>query len=171
MLKGQGRKGYFTNPIARPSKPLPPEHHSWYWHPNRHGVRFAPDSFVEKLKEISDEVKITWHPLRERWCVFAKSPKISHPICSGWKLLFIWEDGGEYLPLDERILAAIYARSGKKWGNLYEYWLKVSQAIERDREKAEQSRTDDVKHSAGEYYDYTLIKNIGSGSKFVNNHA
>lgn len=171
MLKGRGRVGSFKQPIQTSHKPLPIETHSWYWNPNRIGVKQAPEWFQEKLGDFKDEVKICWHPLRERWCVFSRAPKINHPVCNGWKLLFIWEDSTGYLPLDERVLANIWDRSGRKWGNLHEYWLKVEQAIERDREKSERSRDDDVVHSAKEYYDYTLIKNIGSGSKFANNHA
>lgn len=167
MLKGVGKTNPFKQSINRGAK-LPPEWHSWYWHPNRIGVKEAPTSFSSKLKELGDDLKITWHPLRERWGVFVRDHKLSHPVCWGWKLLFIWEVDGEYAPLDERLLAKIWDRSGRKWGNLHEYWIKVEQAQTRDREKAERSREDDVRHSAGDYYSYTLIKNIGSGSKFVN---
>lgn len=170
MLQGRGRMGSFGQAISRP-KALPPEEHTWYWHPDRFGVKKADDAFSAKLDNLGHGLAVTWHPLKERWLVWVRDGKIQHPICHGWKLIFVWEIDGQYAPLDERLLAKIFDRSGRKWGNLYEYWLKVEQAIEHEREMKEKAREADVRHSAGEYYDYTLIKNIGSGSKFANHQA
>ncbi len=44
---------------------------------------------------------------------------------------------------------------------------------EWDREKAhaDKTRKDEVAAGAGDYYDYMKIKNIGTGSKFVNHFS
>lgn len=165
MLKG-GRKIPFRQAIAKPA-PLGPEHNPWYWNPNRAGVRLGPSDFRKKVKELDRRLEVTWNPLTERWVVWVEDHKIAHKVCNGWRLLFSTDPRG----LDERVIAELYARSGYKWGNLYEMWLRVEQEIERDRDRAERSRRDDTAHAAGEYFDYTQIKNIGSGSKFSNNHS
>ena len=163
----RSQKVPFKVPIAKP-KPLGPETHGWYFHPNRVGVRFAPRDFMKKVKEAmpDSDIEITWNPIRERWNVWLRAPRLQHPICWGWKLLFVVEYDGQYVPLDERTLAVMYERSGRKWGNLLNYWLAVEREQERDREKAQLSRNADIQHSAGEYYDYMKIKNYGKGSKF-----
>ena len=172
MIKGIKKSAPFKQTPVRP-KALPPEYNNWYWHPNRGSVRTAPDWFMAKLKDVDPDglVRITWNPIRERWQVFARDYKVQHPICWGWKLLFVVEQDGEYVPLDERTLAKIYERSGRKWGNLYEYWLKVEQVIERETARAEKNRHDAVGDTSGDYYDYMQIKNIGKGSKFTQFHA
>ena len=162
----------FRVPIAK-SQPLGPETHGWYFHPNRPGVRFASREFVNKLREAIPEadLEITWNPVRERWCVWQRAPRIQHPICQGWRLLFVVEYEGEYVPLDERVLAVLYERSGRKWGNLFYYWQAVEREMDRDREQSRASRYDDVGHAAGDYFDYMKIKNYGKGSKFVNHFS
>lgn len=170
--KRRYRERPFSVPVAK-NQPMGPETHGWYFHPNRPDIRLAPREYVKRLNEAipDSEIEITWNPIRERWVVWQRAPRIQHPICQGWKLLFIVEYEGEYVPLDERVLAVLYERSGKKWGNLLYYWDAIEREKERDREKSEKFRYDDVSHAAGEYYDYMKIKNIGTGSKFVNHFS
>jgi hypothetical protein len=169
---GTGRRVPVSHRIARPA-PLGPEHNPWFWNPFNVSAVECPEWFQRKLKEVDPDgiVKVIWNPVRHRWGVFAKAPKINHPVCRGWKLLFLVEENGEFIPLDERVLWKLFERSGRKWGNLLEYWLKVEQTIMRDREKADADHKDMVAYSAGEYYDYMKIKNIGKGSKFVASEA
>lgn len=75
------------------------------------------------------------------------------------------------MPLDERTLARVYTVSARRWDGAKRYFDAIEREWERDREQAKKSRNDDVKHSAGEYYDYMSIKNIGTGSKFANHFA
>lgn len=166
MVKGGRKIGSFKQQIAKPA-PLGPEYNPWYWNPNRPDIRLGPSDFRKKMKGMDERLDVTWNPITERWQIWVVDPKIQHKICQGWRFLFSTDPR----ELDERVMAELYARSGYKWGNLFEMWLRVEQEIERDREKAEQFRADEVKHTAGEYYDYTLIKNIGSGSKFTNHHT
>lgn len=151
---------------------IDPAEDVWFWNPGRIGVKFAPQDFYDKLKSLREDgdLQVTWSPIRERWLVWVRDAKINRPICQGWRLLFVVEANGQYVPLDERTLAVIYDRSGRKHGNLKEYWMKIEAQMDRDREKAERNRASDVGHSAGDYYDYTQIKNIGKGSKFANYH-
>lgn len=166
MLTSRGRLAPFKQKIAKPA-PLGPEHNPWYWNPNRAGVRMGPDDFRKKMKGLDERLDVTWNPITERWQIWVIDHKIQQKVCSGWRFLFSTDPRG----LDERVMAELFARSGYKWGNLFEMWLRVEQEIERERSHAERSRAEDVAHAAGEYYDYTLIKNIGSGSKFSNNHS
>lgn len=162
----------FQQPIQRVKVIPPPESSHWWWNPSRVDVTFAPEWFTKLVNEIDPEVKVTWDRYQERWLVWAKAPRLQSKLCSGWMLLFPWKDAdGSYLPLDERIFARLYAASAAKWGRAKDYFLAIEREMERDREEAEKTRLDDVKHAAGEYYDSMQIKNIGSGSKFATHFA
>ena len=75
------------------------------------------------------------------------------------------------MPVDERTLAKLYDRSGKRWGDLFQYWLRIEQEMERDRRRVEDAHKDDGATRAKDLWDSMAIKNIGLGSKFVNYHA
>jgi hypothetical protein len=155
-------------PVAKPVIPGP-EQLLWYWHPDRIGAGSAPEWFKTKLAEIDQDLTVTWSPIHERWLVWNRNYKVQSKWCSGWTLLFpVRDQDGSYLPLDERVLARIYAASVHTWSNAKKYFDAIEREWERDREKAKENRADDVKHSAGEYYDYMKIKSYGHGSKFAN---
>jgi hypothetical protein len=166
-----GRKvGNISQPLS--TEKVGPEHSPWYWNPNRVGVKFAPDWFLTKLHDLDPDLTITWSPIHENWIVWMKSPRIQSPLCTGWALLFIVkESDNSYRPLDERIFARLFSASARKWGKGRDYFLAIEREMERDREKKEKNRNDDVRHSAGEYYDFMKIKNIGKGSKFANHFS
>lgn len=156
----------FRAPLVKPAIPLP-ETSSWYWNPGRAGIRFAPEWFLSQVRAFDPDITITWDICQERWLVWMRNPKLHIPLCSGWTLLFpVRYPDGSYMPLDERIFARLYAASVRRWGNGKRYFDAVEREYERDREQAERSRNDDVKYSAGEYFDYMAIKNIGAGNKF-----
>lgn len=170
-VRGQGALQSFKQTIVKPSIP-PPESSHWFWNPNRAGVRFAPEDFAKRLKEIDSELEITWDSYQERWLLWAKNPKLQSKLCSGWSLLFpIKEPDGSYAPLDERIFSRLFGASERRWGNAKKYFDAIEREWERDKAIAEKNRKDDVGHSAGEYFDYMKIKNIGSGSKFANHFS
>ncbi len=162
--------------VKRPT-PKPPEYNRWYWHPNRVGAYPLDDwRILRALKDVDpgNEISINWNPVTSRWQVWVRSPKFQHPLCQGWKLLFVVELDGEYAPVDERTLAKIYERSARAYGNLWEYWLKVEQAMDRERERNERSRAASTAEGAGDYYDYTQIKvgyGSSNGSKFARFHS
>lgn len=145
-----------------------------YWNPNRAGVRTAPASFMDRIEQMGwHEIAITWNPIRERWQVFSKAPQISHPICSGWRLLFIHQGpDGEHLPLDERVIARLWHSSSMANGSGREYFDRLVSEMKRDQEKREaQTRQDTMDQALERGWDYTRIKNIGKGSKFSDYHA
>ena len=162
----------FAQPIeAKPYIP-PPESMHWFWNPNRIDVTFAPDWFLKRVREIDSKLTITWDRYQERWLVWVQSPRFQSKLCSGWILLFpVRYDDGSYCPLDERIFARLYHASEDRWGNAKHYFNAIQREQERDKEKAYLNRDDNIKHAAGEYYDYMKIKNYGLGSKFVNHFS
>lgn len=163
----------FTMTPARPKK-LGREHHRWFFHPNRCDIRLGPERFRRLLKDFDQGLEVAWNPIHERWGIWMRDPKIQHPVCQGWKLMFFSQDEkGVYEPLDQRILAKLYARSAKQFGNLWEYWLRVEQEMERDREKRDDNHVTHMNQGAGDYFDFMKIK-VGygksSGSKFQEYH-
>ena len=175
MMTGTARDvGGFTTPVKDRSGKLGPEANPFFWNPNRIGARPAPAWFQAKLREVDPDgfVDIRWNPLRERWAAFYRKPGFSHPLCSGWTLLMKVEyPNGDYMPLDERLLAALYAASGRRWGNGREYFLAIEREIERDKEMKERARTQEAIDLAMPSYEHSQIKNIGKGSKFCDYHS
>jgi hypothetical protein len=158
-------------PLASPT-PLPREASLQFWHPNRFGVRFAPALFRDRLQAMHPDLDATWHPLKERWLVWYRRPRIQQ----GWLLLFVAEDSQHhYVPLDERILAACYEQSGFKWGSGKAYWARIEGEAERDQAARDVAREQGLDDAGSDHWDHTKIQismcGHSSGSKFVNHHA
>lgn len=163
----------FRQPIAKPTQKLGPEHNPWFFNPNRCEVKFAPDWFRDKLRELDgyEDLSVTWNPILERWQVFSRAPKISHPICSGWRLLFIHNGpSGEHLPLDERLLARLYHASASAHGDAKKYFDRITQEMVRDKEAREKKNLNDQIDMSMPFFEHSQIKNIGKGSKFTTYH-
>lgn len=178
MLRGvaptQNQLSYKT-PIGKMKK-LPPEANLWWWHPNRVGVKSAPEWFKEALSKMDDNLAVTWNAYRERWQVWLRCPRLQSPVCQGWKLLFVNEDGAHrYMPLDERLFARLYQASADKWGNGKDYFRAIEREIERDAEKREASWKQETLDIAMESFDHSQIKvamhGKSSGSKFSEYHS
>ena len=172
---GRGRSPLGRLSIAKPVK-LGPEHNVWFWNPNRVGVKSCPEWFESKIAEVDSSIAVTWNPIIERWLVWAKAPRLQHPICQGWKLLFIhWDEDHSYLPLDERLLARLYASSVDTFGSAKRYFDHVASIIERDREKAEKQFTQDSIDRMMPFYNHAQISvsmaGKSSGSKFARYHS
>ena len=156
-----------------PSQTPPPREASLqFWHPNRFGVKFAPKEFRVQLKSMHPDLEVTWHPVRERWLVWYRRPRIS----LGWLLLFVVEDSQQrFVPLDERTFAACYEQSGFKWGSGKAYWARIEEEAQRDRERQEADRENHLDQAGADHWDHTKIqvsmRGHSSGSKFVNHHA
>ena len=165
----------FAVPVQHTAPP-PIEERLHFWHPNRVGVRFAPADFREKLHAIHADLEITWHPVRERWLVWYRRPRIQHPISAGWLLLLVVENSTEeYVPLDDRTLAAIYEQSGFKWGSGKQYWARIEDEAQRDHAARDATRTQLIEDVGSAQWDHTKIqvsmRGPSSGSKFVRHHA
>lgn len=171
---GRGRTSSFRQAISKPEK-LGPEHHPWFWHPSRVDSQLGPSEFRKKLKELGEELEVTWNPIKERWCIWMKAPQIQHKICWGWKLLFIAHDGqGGYVPLDERIIARLYHASVLSSGSAKEYFNRVVSEMQRDKELREKKLHNDLIDSSMPSFDHSKIQVSGfgpsNGSKFATYH-
>lgn len=164
----------FRQPIARP-RTLGPEHNPWFWNPARLGVRLAPEDFRQRLHDLGEELEVTWNPVTERWQVFARTPRIQHPICQGWKLLFVHHLDGAYLPLDERLFARLYAASVLTHGSAKEYFNRIVAEMERDEERKNARQRQDAIDIAMPFWEHSQIKvsmcGESSGSKFSTYHS
>lgn len=176
--RGMGPTG--SVPIEKPSafnRPGP-EFHSWFWHPFRVGVRFAPASFMKRVREleITPRIEITWNPIREFYQVWQEDFKINHPICHGWKLLFNVADNDGYCPLDERVMWKLYDRSIQlnpaNGYSLKKYWDRIEAEMARDEAAAERKRDDDRIQATNPVFDHSQIsvsmRGHSNGSKFAN---
>lgn len=148
---------------TRKGSPLSPETMPSFWNPRLLGIRTAPEDFREKYKAISDDLEIVWNRFTERWQCFARSNRVNHPICRGWRLLFIVsEPDGSYRPLDERTLAEIWARDGMRQGDSKKYFDRVQREFFRDKEIRENASKQEDWDGAGDYYKFTQPK-VGYG--------
>jgi len=146
----------------------------WWFTPDRPESRERrPDRvFQAKIDQDFPGISITWHPLKKRWQVWARSNRVKTPYCRGWLLLFTLEGpNGEYFPLDERVCVLIWERTARRWKNGREYFDRIESEIQRDRERRAKADGEDRDWKARDYWNYTLIKNIGRGSKFTQHHA
>lgn len=153
-----------------------PEANPWWWNPNNVSAIFAPQWFRTQLAYVGEELEVTWNPILERWAVFIRAPKVQHPICRGWKLLFIHQTGDKgYLPLDERMFARLYAASAMEHGNAKQYLARVVSEIERDRELQLKRDQQDQIDMSMPFFDHSQISvamhGKSNGSKFSTYHS
>lgn len=147
---------------AKPA-PLSVESIPSFWNPGLYGVRFAPEDFRAKVKEISPDLEVTWNPYTSRWQVFAKSHRVTHKLSRGWRLLFIVEDEKRaFVPLDERTLCKIWAIDGQKVGSGKQYFDAIWRETLREKARLEKAQADEDFEGSGEYFDYTKPK-VGYG--------
>jgi hypothetical protein len=159
-MRGQEFKQQVAKPVKRG-----PEENVWFWHPARVGVRHAPEWFLEPLKDqMGQELDVTWNPMIERWLIWTKAPHMIHPICQGWRLLFIHNGpAGEHLPLDERVYARLYASSARAHGSAKAYFDRICAEYERDKERTERRLQQEAVDQAMPYWDHSQIKVSGFG--------
>jgi hypothetical protein len=139
-------------------------------------VKTAPPSFQERLTALDENLAVTWNPLLERWQVWDRCARVQHPVCVGWRLLFIHKDvDGGYLPLDERVFARLYHASADAHGSAVKYFDRVASEMLRDREKREAQSLDDSIQHAMEAFNHSQIsvsmRGKSSGSKFADYHS
>lgn len=168
---GTGRSADFTHPIDL-GKTRGPEFGWSYFNPGRIDAKLAPEDFRVKLHEIDPRLEVSWHPLYERWVLFFRAPHIQHALSRGWARITICQyPDGTYMPLDQRLLAIAWDRSGRKNGNGKQYFDRILSEIRRDYVTKEKDHEDMVEQVAHDRWQYAKIKNIGLGSKFANHEA
>lgn len=173
-MQGTGRRAEVKQTIAKPVV-RGPEYNPWFWNPARGSSRRAPSSFLQRLHDLSPSLEVVWNPILERWAVWDRAPRINHPVCQGWRLLFIhWDTDHSYLPLDERLFARLYAASADAHGNAKEYFARIVREMERDKERTEKANLADTIDAAMEHFQHSQISVSGagksSGSKFSTYH-
>jgi hypothetical protein len=176
---GPGGHRYRVPIVLKPDAPLPPEALHHFWYPGRFGVEQAPDWFVDRLLEISDQVMMVrppanaplWDNKPRPWLMWMKKATVTYWLCPGWSLLFIWADDlGDPQRLDNRVFANLYLRSKKKFGN----GLKYYEHCQKTQANAKAARVADFdaenKDRAESMRQFHQIKNIGRGNKFALHH-
>jgi hypothetical protein len=152
---------------------------SWhYFTPGDLCVRYAPDEFRRKIKEIDPRFEVIWHPVRERWVVWANlgTAQVKSPRLKGWSLIFTVQYSDEtFMPLDERTLARAWDRCGRKHGSFKRYWDQVEAAQDYEYNKRLADRRQHVRDMAGDQWDSQRIsismRGQSTGSKFSKHHA
>jgi hypothetical protein len=124
---------------------------------------------MRQLQEVDHEnlIDVRWNPVHEKWGVFYRNPKIAHPICTGWVLLFLVDPD----KLDARVLSRLYAASAAKWGNAKQYFAAVEREMEREAEAREKARQNEAIDMAMPFWEHSRISNIGKGNKFSEYHS
>lgn len=143
-----------------------------YWHPDRLTVEPCPERFARQVRDIHVDLRVVRSPVHHSWLVWYRKSTVTHPLCPGWLLLLDWRSDKDNrpLPLDNRLLANIYLRDARRFGNGKKYFLAVATEIERSKAKS-QAAWDDERHARSrDYHQYRKIKNIGAGSKFPFHH-
>lgn len=167
MNLGHRRGQPFKQAISKPDK-LGPEYNPWFWNPRRKATKRPDAAFMERLHEIDPNLDVTWNPISCRWQIWTPNPKMNHPTCQGWRLLFVHNGPqGQFMPLDERVFARLYWSSVDAWGSAKAYFDNVQRVAEREKEHESAKATQEGVDKGQEYMEYTKIKNIGSGSKFT----
>jgi hypothetical protein len=162
----------FSQQISRSKPKLDVETHPYYWNPNRIGAVQAPEWFMDRVEEISPDIDVRKNPVTSKWEVWVRSPRFVHPMCQGWKLLFVHHDTqGQVMPLDERLLCRLHLIDMKN-SNAKAYFERVVAEINRDRERRQRQYDQDTMDLAIERgWDHSRISTAGNGSKFARFHA
>ena len=158
----------FLLPSARRVGPAPgPEVLLWYWHPNRFGSRPPPSAFAAQLRRIDPDLSVVFSPVHERWLVWVKEPRIQHPLCRGWKLLFLWEHPRTktYLPLNELLFHNLLLIDATKYASAVDYYTRVQAGIDRARAARAADYDRERQAEQGDLADLYRISNMGSGNR------
>ena len=170
-----GRVGEIRRAVGKVPK-VGPEQSPWFWTPDRGVGRKADPLFLQKLKELGEELAVSWNPIQERWQVWSRAPRIQHPLCQGWRLLFVVKEAdGSYRPLDERTLARLYEASVLAHGSGKAYFQRIQDEMERDKERQRAQDTQDAIDMSMPFFDHSQIKvamrGKSNGSKFATYHS
>jgi hypothetical protein len=152
-------------------RPLDPEQLPQFWHPQRFGVEVAPARFRQRLQRINPNLDCTWGTPIERWLLWERNPEVTHYLCAGWSLRFVWQGyQNRYLPLDERVFANIYVRQLWRYekGGLG-YIDRIISEIERDRRIRKKDTNNESEARRRDYLQSHRISNL-AGNKFALHH-
>lgn len=159
----------FSVPLRPHMGPPPgPEILPWYWHPNREGAQPPPAAFAAQLQRIDSELGVVFSPVHERWLVWVKNPRITHELCRGWQLLFLWEHPTthEFLPLNELLFHNLMLVDATRFANAKEYFDRIQADIQQRRDARNKTLNDERHDMQREFIKSTEISSAGKGNKF-----
>lgn len=171
--KRPSEREHFSIPLQKPSGPKPgPEVLPWYWNPNRESSVKAPAEFSRKLHAIDPDLETVFSPVHERWLIWVKNPRITHWLCRGWQLLYLWEDPRthEFLPLNELVFHNLMLIDSSKYANAQAYYDRVQARIEEAKEERDKAYTAERRTRQEEMRQSHQISNLGTGSKAALHH-
>lgn len=176
-LLGGKSEQTFTQPISIP-KVAPRESLDVYWHPHRAGVEPAPEPFASRLTAMHPDLACCRPPgnapleYPPAWIVWYRRPRVTHALCPGWLLLFVWRTkDGTPQPLDERVFAVIEGASAGRWGSGANYFKRCVEEKMDDAKRARERAFDNRrKAKQKEFITSTRISTAGTGSKFARHH-
>lgn len=160
----------FSVPI-RGKRRLDPEVLPHWWHPDRLTVQLAPQRFRDQLHAIHPGLEATKYPLDGTWILWSRNPEVTHRLCPGWTLLFLWQDErATPLPLDDRVFYNLYRRDPRRYRNAVQYFDTAQAQLKDAKDKRDAAFDADRDDRVHDFQQYTKIKNIGSGSKSALHH-
>lgn len=166
-----------NSPVAVPFRgrtgpPPGPEVLPWYWHPNRYGSQPPPQAFADRLREIDPDLRVCFSPVHERWLVWVKSPRSVNTLCTGWRMLFLWEHPitKAFLPLNELIFHNLFFIDANRWGTAKAYYDRIETDLnkERDRRRNDYNRQRDAEQR--EFADMHRISSAAPGNRAALHH-
>lgn len=175
---GAGGLPFGIEPVKRPT-PLDRAALDQYWHPDRWGVESAVGLMAQQIREIHPDLRLVRPPpmaplahQRRAWLVWYKDPLVTHAMCPGWKLVLVWEDPETHdpLPVDNRLLANLYLRDGRRFGKAIRYYDACIGEIMYQRRKNKMLNKQRTREMSHDVRQYRQIKNIGQGNKYALYH-
>lgn len=145
---------------------LPP----WWWNPSNPQATSLPagvsiskyNELVKAFRAIDPKIGITWHGVRNIWQVWYHKPGFT-TYGNGWVMV------KEFKPYHNvaYMLEVVNHMDSTKTGTASERYRKSEEALKAHKEKVRKQLYQNDLDAASAAYDYTLIKNIGLGSKSV----
>ena len=164
----------FAVPLnQRKGPPLGPEILPWWWHPEREGAQPPPAAFAARLKEIDPELGVCFSPVHERWLIWVRNPRIQHPLCRGWQLLFLWEHPvtKEFLPLNELVFHNLYYISAERWPGAVGYFERIQADIAKQKAALEKDHQNDRRDYQRDFRNSLQISTAGRGNRAAMHHS
>jgi len=174
-----GKSQGFSQAVAKPAQ-APIESIEHFWHPDRPGSEAAPEAFARQLTELSADLACCRPPARAplpngkapAYIVWYRRSRVTHHLCPGWLLLFVWRDEAKTpMPLDERVFATLYAASARQFGSGKAYFERaVEQKMADAKASREREYTNHIQAKRREFIQSTRISTAGKGNKFARHH-
>ncbi len=149
----------------------------WWWNPSNSGANkplsgASEQSFyaiVGALRKMDRNIGFTSNPVRSIYQLWYHKPGFtdSAPWTNGWIMV---KEFGPHQGVSE-VMKIVELMDSEAVGSAKERHAKMVEDRANKKKAARAARLDRDMQAAGEVYDYTSIKNIGSGDKSVRFHG